>query len=162
MLLILVQSVQSLILVQSVQCGHALVTRLRFADVYIGADWQRWADSEFVEFESSSVPIKLNPIQSWSAKCLKIIIPIQSWSANVKSCIFILPHQAKKLLELFCHQTNTTSWRQNSSSSAFFSWGKVDTAFWHFQNLTMKCLLGIRGKNTAGVILPLGESDWFD
>jgi len=26
----------------------------------------------------------------------------------------------------------------------------------------MKCLLGIRGKNTAGVILPLGESDWLD
>jgi len=36
------------------------------------------------------------------------------------------------------------------------------TAFWHFQNLTRKCLLGIRGKSTAGVILPRGESDCFD
>jgi len=27
-------------LVQLVQCGHALVTRLRFADVRIGADWR--------------------------------------------------------------------------------------------------------------------------
>jgi len=36
---------------------------------------------------------KLNPIQSWSAKFLKIISPIQSWSANVKSCIS--PHGAK-------------------------------------------------------------------
>jgi len=27
-------------LAQSVQCGHALVTRLRFADVRIGADWR--------------------------------------------------------------------------------------------------------------------------
>ena len=52
--------------------------------------------------------------------------------------------------------------RQNSSSSAFASWSKVDTAFWHFQNLTRKCLFNIRGKSTAGVILPLGESDCLD
>jgi len=162
MLLILVQSVQSLILVQSVQCGHALVTRLRFADVYIGADWQRWADSEFVEFESSSVPIKLNPIQSWSAKCLKIIIPIQSWSANVKSCIFILPHQAKELLELFCHQTNTTSWRQNSSSSAFFLMRQSRHSLLAFPKFNNEVSTWYQRENTAGVILPLGESDWFD
>jgi len=31
-----------------------------------------------------------------------------------------------------------------------------------FQNLTRKCLLGIRGKSTAGVILPLGEFDCLD
>ena len=35
----------------------------------------------------------------------------------------------------------------------------MDTAFWHFLNLTRKCLFGIRGKSTAGVVLPLGESD---
>jgi len=27
-------------LVQSVQCGHALVTRLRFADIRVGANWR--------------------------------------------------------------------------------------------------------------------------
>jgi len=27
-------------MIQSVQCGHALVTSLRFADVRIGADWR--------------------------------------------------------------------------------------------------------------------------
>ena len=121
---------------------------------------QRWADCEI--FQSSPVWIKLNPIQSWSAKFLKIISPIQSWSASVKAYIFILPHEAKKLLELFCLQPNTIGWRQNSSSSAFAPWDKVDTAFWHFINLTRKCLLDIVGKSTAGIILPLGESDCFD
>jgi len=52
-------------------------------------------------FESDPV-LFLNPIQSWSAKFLKIISLIQSWSASVKSCIFILPHEAKELLQLFC------------------------------------------------------------
>ena len=46
------------------------------------------------------------------------------------------------------------AWRKNSSSSAFASWGKIDTAFWHFQNLTRKCLFGIGGKSTVAVILP--------
>ena len=46
--------------------------------------------------------------------------------------------------------------KADSYSSAFASWGKIGTAFCHFQNLR-KCLLGIRGKTTAGVILPLGE-----
>ena len=63
---------------------------------------QRWADCEIFQSESSPDPIKLNPIRSWSAKFLKIISPIQSWSANVKSCIYILPHEAKQQLELFC------------------------------------------------------------
>jgi len=52
--------------------------------------------------------------------------------------------------------------RRNTSSSAFTSCGKIDTAFWHFQNLTRQGLLGIRGINTAGDILPLGESDCLD
>jgi len=78
-------------------------------------------------------------VQSWSDKIesdpvlvrkfLKIISPIQSWSANVKSCIFILPHEAKELLELFCLSPITIGWRQNTSNSAFASWGKIDTAF---------------------------------
>ena len=63
---------------------------------------QRWADCENFQSESSPDPMKLNPIQSWSAKFLKVIGPIQSFSANVKSCIFILPYEAKELLELFC------------------------------------------------------------
>jgi len=79
-----------------------------------------------------------------------------------KSCLFILPHEAKELLELFRLYPNTIGWRQNSSSSAFASWGKIDTCFWHLQNLTRKCLLGIRGKSTAGVIFPLGESNFLD
>jgi len=37
--LIIFPRIWSLILVQSVQCGNALVTCLRFADVRIGADW---------------------------------------------------------------------------------------------------------------------------
>jgi len=51
-------------------------------------------------------------VQPWSEKIesdpvlirkiLKIASLIQSWSAKVKSCIFILPHEAKELLELFC------------------------------------------------------------
>jgi len=34
--------------------------------------------------------------------------------------------------------------------------------FLAFLKLTKKCLLGIRRKSTAGVILPLGESDCWD
>jgi len=50
--------------------------------------WQPCWDERTVKFFSPSpVQIKLNPIQSWSAKVLKIISPIQSWSAHVKSCI---------------------------------------------------------------------------
>ena len=66
------------------------------------AKWQRWADYEILQSESSPDPIKLNPTQCWSAKFLKIISPIQSWSAHAKLCIFILPHEAKALLQLFC------------------------------------------------------------
>ena len=100
---------------------------------------------------------KIESDQVLSAKFLKIISPIQSWSANVKSCIFILPHEAKELLELFCLSPITIGWRQNTSSIVFASWGKIDTTFRHFRNLTINCLLGIRGKSTAGVILLLGQ-----
>jgi len=139
----------------------------RWPRIRTGSDWirteQRWADCEIFQSETSPDPIKLNPIQSWSAEFLKIISPIQSWSANVKSCIFILPHEARELLELFCLSPIMIGWRQNTSSSAFVSWGKIDsTAFRHFQNLTRKCLLSIRGKSTAGVILPLVESSCLD
>jgi len=72
-------------------------------------------------------------VQSWSAKFLKIISAIQSWSTNVKSCIYILPLEAKELLELFCLLPITIGWKQNTSSSAFASWSKIDTAFQHFQ-----------------------------
>jgi len=141
------------------------VTKSNFLILSISSD-QRWADWEIFQSESSPDPMKSNPIQSWSAKFLKIIIPIQFWSTNVKSCIFILPHGVKELLELFCLQPHMIGWRQNSSSSAFASWGKIDTTYSKidiFKILTRNCLLGIRGKSTAGVILPLGESyclDW--
>ena len=46
--------------------------------------YQRWADHEIFQSGFSPVPMKLHPIQSWSAKFLKIISPIQSWSARVK------------------------------------------------------------------------------
>ena len=105
----------------------------------ISSDHQRWADREIFHSESNPDPLKLNPIQSWSAKFLKTISPIQSWPANVKSRSFILPHEAKELLELFCLQPNTIGWRKNSHSSAFASWGKIGTAFCHVQNLTKKC-----------------------
>jgi len=111
----------------------------------IRSSWQRWANCKIFQSESSPDPIKLNPIQPWSAKFLKIISPIQSWSAHVKSGIFILSHEEKELLELFSLQPNTIGWRQNSSSSAFPHWGKIDTVFWHGQGLTSKCLFGIRG-----------------
>jgi len=111
-------------------------------------------------------------VQSWPDKIeyepvlirkfLKFISPIQSWSTSVKSFIFVLPHEAKELLKLFYLLPITIVWRENTSSRAFASWGKIDTAFQHFQNLTRKFLLGIWGKSTAGVIFPLGESNWLD
>jgi len=118
---------------------------------------QRWADWQIFHSESNPDPQKLNPIRSWSAKFLKIISPIQSWSANMKSCI--LPYEVSNHWSYFALSQKG---RQNSSNSAFASRGKIDTAFWHFHNLTRKCLFGIKGKSTAGVILPLGESDWLD
>jgi len=55
--------------------------------VVISAGYQRWADCEIFQSESSPDPIYLNQIQSWSAKVFEITTPIQSRSANVKSCI---------------------------------------------------------------------------
>jgi len=62
---------------------------------------QRCADWEIFQSQSTPDPMKLNPIQSWSAKFLKIISPIQSWSANVNLCIFVLPHGAKELYWIY-------------------------------------------------------------
>jgi len=53
---------------------------------------------------------------------------------------FYFASWGKTPLELFCLQPNMIGWRQNSCSSAFASWGKMDIAFWHFQNLTRQCL----------------------
>ena len=61
------------------------------------------------------------------------------------------------------HQSNPVLIRQCKIMYFYFaSWSKIVTAFCHFQNLTRKCLLGIRGKSTAGVIWPLGDTDCFD
>ena len=84
----------------------------------------------------------------------------KSW--YVKSWIFILLHETKTLLQLFCLQLIIFGWRQNSSSGAFASSGKIDIAFWHFQNLTRQCLFCLMKQSTAGVILPLGESHSLD
>ena len=62
----------------------------------------------------------------------------------------------------FFHMRQKNYWSYFAFSQTRLVEGKIDTAFWHFQNLTRKCLFGIRGKSTAGVILPLGESDWLD
>ena len=86
-----------------------------------------------VRVQSWSDKIEFNPVLT--AKFFKIISPIQSWSARVKSWIFILPHEVKPVLELFCLEPNMIGWRQNSSSRAFASWCKIDTAFCNFQNL---------------------------
>jgi len=51
-----------------------------------------------------------------------------------------LPHEAKALLELFCLEPNMIGRRQNSSSRAFVSLSKIDTAFWHFTNSARQCL----------------------
>jgi len=117
-----------------------------------------WNFSVLVQSWSDKIESSPDPQNFWKSS----ISPIQSWSANVKSCIFILPHEAKELLELFCNSPITICWRQNTSRSAFASWGKIVIAFRHFQNLTRKCLLGIRGKTTAGVISSLGESNCLD
>jgi len=41
--------------------------------------------------------------------------------------VFILPHEAKALLELFCLQPIVFGWRQNSSRNSFGSWHKKYT-----------------------------------
>jgi len=65
------------------------------------------------------------------AKILKSISPIR----QCKIIYSILPHEAMLLLELFCLLQNTIGWRQNSSSSAFALWGKIDTCcFLNFLN----------------------------
>jgi len=66
-------------------------------------------------------------------------------------------HAARnQAMQFHAARNQTNQWRHRNETV-------TDTAFCHFQNLTRKCLLGIRGKSTAGVILPLGESvclDW--
>jgi len=95
----------------------------------------------------------LNPIQTWTAKFLKIIGPIQTWPTNVKPFV----HWRIRTGFLFCpmRQRNYWSyfgfsqmigWRQNSFSSAFASWGKSDTAFWHFENQQGSVYFASEGK----------------
>ena len=118
-------------------CLHCSVQHLT---VDSSLQWlQKWVDCEIFQSESNPDLKKLNPIQSWPAKCLKIISLIQSWPAYVM--FYILPHEAKALLEPFCLQPNTIGWRRNSSCSAFASWSKTDTAFCHIQYLTRQCIL---------------------
>jgi len=53
---------------------------------------QRWADCEIFQSKSNPDAQKLNPMQSWSGKCLKIS-PFQSWSAHVQPSFFIFPQR---------------------------------------------------------------------
>ena len=106
---------------------------------------QRWADCEIFQFESSP-----DPQNFWKSSL---------WSAHVKSWIYILPHEAKAPLELFCLLANVIGWKQNNCSSTFASWGKIDIAIWHFQSLTRQCLFCLMKQKRALVILPLGDFD---
>jgi len=121
------------------------------------SQWKPWAEQEpFAPnwFASSGFGPEMSGLWNFSVR-------VQSWSDKIESDP-VLFRQCKIiyfpfLLELFCREQNTISWRQNSSSSVFASWSRIDTAFWHFQNLTRKCQFGIRRKSTVGVILPLKE-----
>ena len=53
-----------------------------------------------VQYQSCSEKIESDPDLIYNF--LKIISPIQSCPINVKSCIYILRHEAKQQLELFC------------------------------------------------------------
>jgi len=113
--------------------AHALLTR----------------DERTVKYFSPS-PVWSNKIESdpvLTRKSFENHQPYPVLTTNEKSGMFILSHEAKELLELFCLQSNAIGWRQNSSNSAFVSWDKIDTACWHCQSLISKCLFGIRGKS---------------
>jgi len=96
---------------------------------------QRWADCEIWNFsvwvQSWSDKIESNPVL-----IRKIFANYQSDTVLIRQCkkIFILSYEAKEGLELFCLHPNTIGWRQNSSSRAFASWGKIDTVFWYCQS----------------------------
>jgi len=80
-------------------------------------------------------------VQSWSDKMESDPVLIRKTFKNhqsnpvlIRLCKimhFNLPQEAKELLRLFCLQPNAIGWRQNTSSSAFASWGKIDAAYWH-------------------------------
>ena len=92
---------------------HVLFTRViecLLCSAWASCTLQRWVDCENFQSESSPDPIKLNPIQSWSAIFFKITSPIQSWSAKVKSCVFVLPHGAK---ECSSHASATATCKQS-------------------------------------------------
>ena len=119
-------------------------------------------------------------VQSWPDKIESDPILIrnifenhQSDPALICQCKkkFILSYETKELLELFCLQPNTIGWRQNSSSSAFASWGKIDYLL-ALPKLD-KCLFGIRSKSLlelfchhenpidrTGQVTRMTELDW--
>ena len=120
--------------------------------------YQRWADCEIFQYVSSPDPIKLNLICKIFENHQSDPVLLCQW----KNMYFYFASWGKNTTETILPLAKYDWLKQNTSSSAFASWGKIDTAFWHFQNLARKCLLGMRGKTTAGVILPLGESDCLD
>jgi len=89
-------------------------------------------------------------VQSWSNKIesdpaliRKVFENHQSDPVLIRPCKitrFYFASWGKSILELFYLYPHMIGWGQNSSSSAFASWGKIDTVFWDFQNLTSQCL----------------------
>ena len=114
------------------------------------ATQQRWADCEIFQSESSPAPTKLNPIQSWSAKFLKIMSPIQSWSANVKlSIIFCLMRQ-KHCLSYFAF-----------SQIQLLEGKIVPSVLWHMRQ-NRHSFLALQKFNMAVSILPSEDKALLD
>jgi len=136
---------------------------------------QRWADCKFFQSESSSDLIKFNPIQSWSARFLKIISQIQSWSANAKSCrpiLFCLMKQKNywsyfsfsqiRLVEgkivpavVFCLM------RQNRHSLLAFPKFNKDVSTWHLREKHCWSYFSIRGIRLLGLVKWQGRYTWI-
>jgi len=86
-----------------------------------------------VQVQSCSDEIESDPVL-----IRKIFENHQSDPVLIRQCkityFYFASWGKRTILEIFCLHPNTIGWRQNSSSSAFASWSKIDTIFWHFQN----------------------------
>jgi len=139
----------------SVQCSWRDCKR--FACLY-----QRWADCETFQSESSPDLIKSNPIQSWPAKFLKIIIPIQSWSAHVKSCNSFCLMRQKHYWSYFAFRQIQLVAVKIVPAVLLRHEEKQTQPFRISKNLTKLYIFVFTGKSTAGVNLAFGESAWLD
>jgi len=119
---------------------------------------QRWAGCEIFQFR----------VQCWSEKIESDPVLIRKIFENQRSDpVLICPC---KIMYFHC-----ASWGKNAGAvlpsakhdwlkakyfnCAFASWGKIDTAFCHFENLTRQCLFWIFHEAWALLeLLPLGEA----